>query len=380
MGCVPNFAAALTLLFLISSPAIAIADNMAFNAAGPFGGIVTSVIEDSDGTIFIGTEGGGIYKTTDNGNTWLSASSGLANPFVYALTKMSDGSIFAGTKEGIFKSTDKGMNWILEAGISRGHLIPFISTDKDGTVYASIWGSGVCKKIDNDWRLYSINDELHNTFVNALAFTRDGTILAATEGGVYGLSKGENKWRFIGLLEYLVQASVIDNNGYIYAAVWGSGIQRSKDNGKEWEHFGKGAHSYVRYLSINKNNEIFAGTEDGVFKFSPDVKEWKSIGLKDIFIRNITPLSNDRLFAGSYGKGMYISNDSSGKTWFQKNNGITNMQIISAFVDDDNTIYAGASWGLFIKQKNKLWEEGSGSCKGFQRKCIYRDNKRHIQI
>ncbi|MBI5196592.1 MAG: hypothetical protein HZB79_09040 [Deltaproteobacteria bacterium] len=347
------YAAALTFLFLISSTAIA--DDKVFNAAGPFGGIVTSVIEDADGAIFIGTEGGGIYKTTDNGNTWLPASSGLANPFVYSLAKTPDGSMFAGTKAGIFKSTNQGMNWILETGASKGHLVPFVSSNKEGKVYASIWGSGVCKKIDNDWKLYSINDELHNTFVNGITFTKDGAALAATEGGVYGLGKGENKWRFVGLLEYLVQSIVIDNSGHIYASVWGSGIQRSKDNGKEWESFGKGAHSYVRHLSINQNNEIFAGTEDGVFKFSPDVKEWKSIGLKGVFIRNIAPIGNDRLFAGSYGKGIYISNDK-GKTWQQKNNGIANTQIISAFADE-NTIYAGTSWGLFIKQKDKVWEE-----------------------
>lgn len=368
------YAAALTFLFLI--PFTAIADDKVFNAAGPFGGIVTSVIEYSDGNIFIGTEGGGIYKTIDNGNTWLSASSGLANPFVYALAIGKDGSIFAGTKGGVFKSTDKGMNWILEAGVSRGHLIPFISTDKDGTVYGSIWGSGVCKKVDNDWRLYSISDELHNTFVNGITFTKDGTALAATEGGVYGLDKGAKKWRFVGLLEYLVQSIVIDNNGYIYASVWGSGIQRSKDNGKEWEPIGKGAHSYVRHLSINQNNEIFAGTEDGVFKFLPDMKEWKSIGLKAVLIRNATPVSNDRLFAGSYGKGIYISNDK-GKTWLQKNNGMANMQIISTLVDDDNAIYAGTSWGLFIKQKDKPWEEAA-VFSGKRVQAVAKDSKGNI--
>lgn len=342
------------LIFLTATSVFA--EVAGSSAIGPFGGIITSIVEDNQGNILIGTEGGGIYKSSNKGNTWLSLSSGLSDPFVYTMAvSMRDNSIFAGTKTGIFRSIDNGNNWNKESGTFTGNLIPFITSDRDGIIYASVWGSGVYKKDRGEWTL--LNQELQNTFVNSISFNKKGDAIAATEGGIYKIEKGDRKWRFVGLIEYILPSIAIDKNDHIYVSVWGSGILRSTNSGKDWDYASIGISSYVRFLSVSPEGVIYGATEDGVFEFIPERKEWEDRGLTGIILRNVRAAKDKGLWAGSYGKGIFLSLDNGAK-WQAKNRGISNTQIKSIFIDKENSILTGTSWGLFIKNMKQFkWDE-----------------------
>jgi photosystem II stability/assembly factor-like uncharacterized protein len=72
-------------------------------------------IAESNGTLAAGTKNGGVYVSTDNGNSWQQKSNGLTIPFqalpntntiVYSGQNMIEGGGY-----GIFTSTDYGENW-----------------------------------------------------------------------------------------------------------------------------------------------------------------------------------------------------------------------------------------------------------------------------
>src|SRR5262245_49238819 len=74
---------------------------------GPFGGNVRCFAMNSNEEIFAGTAGGGIFRSSDNGNSWTSVNNGLTGMDVWALTVTQDDQIFAGTSSGgVFRSTD----------------------------------------------------------------------------------------------------------------------------------------------------------------------------------------------------------------------------------------------------------------------------------
>ena len=53
----------------------------------------------------------GLFLSTNNGNSWTSASTGMTNTEIHSLAA-SGANLFAGTYKGVFLSTDNGTSWI----------------------------------------------------------------------------------------------------------------------------------------------------------------------------------------------------------------------------------------------------------------------------
>jgi len=74
---------------------------------------VTSIALGKDGTLYAGTLTRGVYRSTNGGDTWLP-SSNYTDSEIYDLTVSDDGSIFAATQDrGVLKSTNRGNTWNL---------------------------------------------------------------------------------------------------------------------------------------------------------------------------------------------------------------------------------------------------------------------------
>ena len=95
-----------------------------------FNGMTTAIaVNPNDGdTIYIGTAGGGVWKTRDGGDTWTSLfdrqfALGIGEPMGVAIDPNNTDTIYVGTssrgrvspqhQDGIHKSTDGGASWIL---------------------------------------------------------------------------------------------------------------------------------------------------------------------------------------------------------------------------------------------------------------------------
>lgn len=60
---------------------------------GTYGGTINSLAINSSGNVFAGTDGGGVYRSTDNGNNWNQINTDLKTSRVYALVINSSGYI-----------------------------------------------------------------------------------------------------------------------------------------------------------------------------------------------------------------------------------------------------------------------------------------------
>jgi photosystem II stability/assembly factor-like uncharacterized protein len=118
--------------------------------------VAALAINAADGYIFAGTfsqfgEGGGIFRSTDNGDTWTEQNSGFTAFDVNALAINSSGHVFAGAAGGAFRSTDDGDNW---SDISSG-LIPLggnvwaLAIDTGGYALAGTAGGGVFRSVES---------------------------------------------------------------------------------------------------------------------------------------------------------------------------------------------------------------------------------------
>src|SRR5512140_678525 len=99
-----------------ASPTVAHGGQSIWTSGGPEGGIIKTVAVHpaTPATLYAGTSGGGVIKSTDSGGTWLASGTGLTNAFVavLAIDPSNSATLYAGTSGGgIFTSTDSGGSW-----------------------------------------------------------------------------------------------------------------------------------------------------------------------------------------------------------------------------------------------------------------------------
>jgi hypothetical protein len=150
----------------------------------------------SDSNIFVGTDGSGIFLSSNDGQLWDSVNTGLpANTIVLSFA-ISGNNIFAGTNNnGVFLSTNNGSSW---TAVNGGLL------DNTGIGALAIKGSNIFAGVYNwqtgNWGVYlssnngvswnSISYGLINSNILVLA-TNDSNIFVGTYFGLWKLPLSE---------------------------------------------------------------------------------------------------------------------------------------------------------------------------------------------
>ena len=136
------------------------------------------------------TQNSGVFKTTDGGQSWAAANSGLPNASVTALAihSFDSATVYAATEAGIYKTIDGGIGWTEANTRLTAAWIRTLAVDPSNParIYAGTWGNGV-SKTTNGGQSWS-NSGLPNPFLRVLAIdTRNPAILYA---GVAGFQIG----------------------------------------------------------------------------------------------------------------------------------------------------------------------------------------------
>ena len=159
---------------------------------------VRCFVFNSNGDIFIGTDTGGMYRSTDNGDSWIQINNGLTASNVWSLAINSNEDIFAGamiadfdtTDNGVYRSTDNGDSWTqINNGLS-GLDVGCLAINSNGDIFAGtgVWyieGDGVFRSTNNGENWTQINNGLTELDVHSLAINLEGYIYAGTVSGVF---------------------------------------------------------------------------------------------------------------------------------------------------------------------------------------------------
>ena len=207
-------------------------DTLVWTSRGPVnvGGRTRSILVDPDDpeqkTWYAGTAGGGIWKTTDAGQSWTDLTPDLPNLSTVALSMAASNHdvIYAGTGEGF-----GGVGMITGDGIFK--------TEDRGTTWNRIEST-------RHEDFYYINDIL-------VDLQDENELLVATNRGIYHTSDGGAQWDTVYKTGFRVQdlARNPGNPLTIYAAVNTLGVIRSNDGGLTWNPANEGI-SDVRRLSL----------------------------------------------------------------------------------------------------------------------------------
>ena len=375
---------------------------------GPFGGSVVCISYQPQvqGLVYVGTWGGGVYKSTDSGAHWSPASSGLDNLYINSLAVDPSNAdvLYAGTYSmGIYKSTNGGDSWTaINSGIYDNAIVYTIAVTPHhpDRLYIGTrpvrgnppWGAVAYRSTDGgaSWAPMLSNvggsnaqDWVYSVAVNQVDSNR---VLAAThEHGPYLSQDYGQTWKSVSIndMDGSGRAVVFDPRyGSLFTAYYGvwhlNGVYKTTDNAASWTQDSSGlddAKIYSMGLAIAKldPNVLYAASfysTYGLYKTSDAATSWSPIGFKgtDMYSVAVNPFSTSQVLAGSADKGLYRSTDG-GQNWSSQNQGIgnTNVSTVLARSTNQAELAAGAPGSGVLHSTNggATW---SSACGGVIRK------------
>ena len=306
---------------------------------GPYGGTVMALHATPEGTLFAGTGGGGIFRSTDGGDTWVSASEGLRVPparelpGILVLTQKGY-TLYAGTSSNIFYSTDSGDSWQQLAHFQDEIvLISGIAFIGDTIYVGRYMEDGVFFSDDNGKSWTQIDSGLTDRGGPRL-ITSGTTLFAQMWDHVFRLKAGEKSWTQLTLndprtkstLEPDIRRFAVSGET-IYAATANGGLFRSTDMGNSWESIKSKSmqRSYDALAAVG--NTVFYISDGRVFRSTDTGNLWTTFNtnLTNQSILSITVLSEKILYVGT-SNGVFRSTDG-GESWTKINTGIINTHI-----------------------------------------------------
>ena len=335
----------------------------------------------------------GVYLSPDNGETWTSINGRLS--FASMSTVSTDGqNLYVGSKGGgVFVGPIHPLiytaDWARESSLPApvDHIQIVLDPQDPQILYISAYPGGIFKTQDggNTWSAhgfglpnFSVADRFrHGRYALAIAPSAPHILYVGLYGhGVYRSDDGAGTWRPVpgelGELERAnVQALLIHptDPDIVYVAT-AHGVWRTINGGHSWASFSEGLppNGDIRDLVLSSNDQLYAGTGgygiyarpafhqagDDAWQQLPELGNWSYLTTtwdnRSTFQSSLLVPTDDNpemLFAGSFPSGIFGTDDG-GATWRERNVGLYGLGVL-AFVrhpHDSKILYAGTTSGV----------------------------------
>jgi photosystem II stability/assembly factor-like uncharacterized protein len=323
-----------------------------------------------DGTLYIGSEKFGLYRSADRGLTPTNPlPSGLSNLLIPSIAFDTRGYIYVGTGNslgtgGLSRSTDGGTTWTPIKPTESSWMVQSILTEGSNLVVLGFFNYGMAISRDggNSWSRVPF---FGNNTVFTIVKTRWGAMLARAEtnhGGTHRLYRSTNggvTWSEVGPASpnpsYTVLAPPIP--GRVFAArldlsaepkIVASRLLQSTDEGATWEPAPANLISATVTSFAAFGSGIIAGTErDGAYISLDSGAHWihSDSGMQIAHVRSVVADRRSRFYAATP-DGVYRSYDR-GMTWRASWRGLSDPDVRSLALDSLGRLYAATAKGLY---------------------------------
>lgn len=304
-----------------------------------------------DGSMFIGTNGFGVFQSKDNGSTWVDRNKGLSNFEINDLEFISDGRLYAATSAGAYVSSDNGANWSsVTPTTPRLFSLMEVHPKEWNEIFAS--GKNSFYKLATSFNWNGGIDNLNGDIYTIKYNPKTSMYLA---GGKYGLWKSETayvSWKKMSFASYSIYDIEIDSKGRILALT-STDIYYSDDDGESWETLSFIPKNYKKDLLLDKADNYYVATDGGVYYSTDRGVNWFEMneGLKNLpYKAKVTCLEIDNsghLWASTITTGLYRS-----KASIAASSGTKNLQSQQKGIK--RLYYNNASESLFVELANSL--------------------------
>lgn len=288
----------------------------------PAASSLTSVIQLSNNDFYLVTKTYGIFRSTNNGNSWTEFNNGLLELYINEIYATNDNTLFVCGASGIYQ-----FNW--ETEIWQDMNAPqadytCIIANSLGYIVAGS-NTGIYKSEDNGNTWKPATSYLGS--VNSIALTSNNFLLAGTASGIYKSTDNGSVWTESGLQGLSIPHIYMDNTGVIYANVFyrGQGIYYSRDEGSNWHQLNSGLNDQlVSSFALDNSGNVYAGTtEGGIFQKSLIQSSFTQINLHQP-MSNVLKIysANDESIIICSEFGGILKKEINSQDWKQLNSGL----------------------------------------------------------
>jgi photosystem II stability/assembly factor-like uncharacterized protein len=309
----------------------------------------------SGADLFAGTDCG-VFRSVNNGIRWTAVNNGLpstsnSRPFVNSLT--SAGSyLFAGTDYGVFRSANNGASWTaLDSGSWTRPTIALATAGKN--IFAGTWASGVFLSTDNGATWNPVNQGMPNIPVKSFAVSGTNLFAGTESGGVFRSNNKGAVWtpENFGLPKVPVRSFAVSGTN-LFAAAYPAGLYRSSNSGASWTRVTDVGNYGISAIGLS-GNTLFAG-DGSIYRSTNNGLTWDTTTSPPLFCED-SPVDfsciagNGRVVLGGFGWCFVTRSTNNGGSWVNTNTDYKAPipRLVNAFTWIGETVFAGAVNGAY---------------------------------
>ena len=305
-----------------------------------------------------------VYCSTDSGNSWNFASSGIVSGSISAFAINPEGgydsTIAAGTNDGVFLSTNYGSTWV-SLGLKNEPIRCLAFYGKD--IIAASFYDGVFFTSDNGATWSVVDSGLTSNQPSCMVSNGSELLLATYDKGVFRFDSGTKTWSAaaVGLPPNEIDAIYLSGTSLI-VGLMDVGACRSTDAGASWSISNTGMREWSINSLASLGNVIFASTYYS-FRSSDGGMNWLPIFYSSAFFADM-----DTVVFATAGSGVRFSTNQ-GLSWTTPSNDSSPSGFqYTAFAAGNGNLYLGGAGICDICNQGGVYlstnQGGSWSYKG----------------
>ena len=226
--------------------------------------LVKAIYQDVQGGIWIGSNGGGLTLFKNGAFTTWTTRDGLSSDVVLSLAGDANGTIWIGTPDGLNRFKDgKFQTFTFAEGLSND-LVRSVLVDRNGTLWVGT-RDGLNSFRDNEFTTYTTHDGLANNFIGAIFEDSKRNLWVGTLGGLNKIRDG--KFQTFTTKDGLSSNTVIslyeDDSGDLWIGTNGGGLNKFHDG--KFVSFTNTPDIIYRILEDQQRN-LWCSSNKGIFR------------------------------------------------------------------------------------------------------------------
>lgn len=307
---------------------------------------VLSMCQDHNGSIWFGTNSGGVSKYDGNKFVTYSENDSLINNVVFSIDELKNGKLAFGTNGGLSVFNGKTFtNYTEKDGLPHNRVFKVLQDDDNGTVWIGT-GKGVCLLEGN----------------KLIPFNSDTLLNKSSVFTIYA-----------------------DKSNNVWFGTIGAGLIKYNAATKRFSYFNKSMglrDNFVRSINEDMQGNIYVGTISGINKINgPGVIQHVNIpGEENIGFTAIIPDNRNNLWFAT-NEGIYKYNGYAYRR-FRDNNGLASNKLLCGMLDREGNYWFGTDGFGVSKFSSEAFTSYSvkDSLPGDYISCIFQDSNKNMWL